>query len=286
MELLVLSTILFSFSMGYHYAGAVVGTAYGGRAVGLRLGLIAASIFILAGTLATPVSKTYSDLYSGSYDGYSSILLGSFVATSIATYLKIPTSTIQIFTFSALAPALAGDGILGIGVMIKLILSWALAPIASYLAAPLIARIIPDRRRLLIPAMILSALALGTNDIGMAASFLDEKGLPKHYAKTLAGVSAALGLMIWGSRLARLVGDELGIQGGRRFLAAQVTKIAVLLSLNSVGLNASMNQTLIGALASLGAQRRIVRNIIIGWALSPVLGLAISMTIYMLLIIA
>lgn len=283
MELLILSTILFSFSMGYHYAGAVVGSAYGGRAVGLRLGLVVSSVLVLIGTLVTPVSRTYSNLYSGSFDGYSSILLGSFIATSIATYFKIPTSTIQIFTFSALAPALAGDGSLSIGILAVLMVSWALAPILSYTVAPFIMRITPSKKWPLLLVMVFSALALGTNDTGMAASFLGEKGVSRHYAAIMAGISASLGLVVWGSRLARFVGDELGIQGERRFLAAQSTKIAILLILNSFGLNASMNQTLVGALAGLGARGRAIRNILIGWVLSPVLGLALSMLVYMLL---
>jgi len=283
LELLALSTILFSFSMGYHYAGAVVGSAYGGRAVRLRLGLVMASVLVLIGTLATPVSRTYSNLYSGSFDGYSSILLGSFIATSIATYLKIPTSTIQIFTFSALASALVGDGSLSIGILAVLMVSWVLAPVLSYTMAPLIMRITPNKKWPLLLVMVFSALVLGTNDIGMAASFLGEKGLSRHYAAIMAGFSASLGLVVWGSRLVKLVGDELGIHGERRFLAAQSTKIAILLILNSLGLNASMNQTLIGALAGLGARGKIIRNILMGWALSPVLGLALSMLVYLLL---
>ncbi len=58
-SLLIASTLLFSFSIGYHYAGAVVGSAYGGRAVGLRSGLFVAGLLVLLGTLITPVSQTY-----------------------------------------------------------------------------------------------------------------------------------------------------------------------------------------------------------------------------------
>lgn len=283
MGLLVLSTLLFSFSIGYHYAGAVVGTAYGGKVVGLRKGLLVAAGLILVGTLITPVSQTYNRLYAGSYEGYSAILLGAFIATSVATYLKIPTSTIQIFAFSALAPAFVGDGNINLRVLLILMCSWGLAPTLSYIVAPLIRRITPDTGGLLWLTMCLSALAVGTNDVGMSAAFLGEKGLSEYYAKLLAGVSAAIGMVAWGSKLAKLVGDELGLQDRRSFVAAQSTKIGVLLILNSVGLNASMNQTLIGALARLGAKRSVIRNIVIGWLFSPVLGVVLTLLVYQLL---
>jgi|GEM_PF-3090373 len=37
--LLILTACFFAASIGYHYAGAIVGPAYGGRAISLKLGL-------------------------------------------------------------------------------------------------------------------------------------------------------------------------------------------------------------------------------------------------------
>lgn len=65
----------------------------------------------------------------------------------------------------------------------------------------------------------------------------------------------------------------------RSYLAAHMTKIASLLTLNMLGLNASMNQTLIAALARLGAEGRAVRRIVAGWIYSPIIWLAISVSI-------
>lgn len=71
----------------------------------------------------------------------------------------------------------------------------------------------------------------------------------------------------------------MGALSPRSYLAAHITKIASLLMLNTLGLNASMNQTLVAALARLGAERRVVMRIVAGWIYSPLIELTISFSI-------
>ncbi len=87
-------------------------------------------------------------------------------------------------------------------------------------------------------------------------------------------------MVLWGSRLAKLVGDELGLKDRKDFLSAQYTKIGVLLALNSLGFNASMNQTLIGALARLGAKPKVIKKIFLGWIFSPLLSVVLTFIVY------
>jgi phosphate/sulfate permease len=51
-----------AWSMGHHYSGAVVGPAFGSRAVHMYTGIILAGIFVVIGSLATNVVATYVSL--------------------------------------------------------------------------------------------------------------------------------------------------------------------------------------------------------------------------------
>src|SRR5271157_1108055 len=59
--LLVLA-IAAAWSMGHHYAGAVVGPAYGSRVVRMYAGIALAGVFVMVGSLVTPVVSTYVSL--------------------------------------------------------------------------------------------------------------------------------------------------------------------------------------------------------------------------------
>ncbi|MEM4970258.1 MAG: inorganic phosphate transporter [Sulfolobales archaeon] len=276
--LLVLTACFFAASMGYHYAGAIVGPAYGGKAISLKLGLMVSALLVIIGSLATPVIYTYIKLAQLDNREYLSSLLASAIATTIATYIKVPTSTIQIFAFSVIGSAVMDGKYIEIPSVFNIISSWVLAPSLSYLLAPVIRKVIPNSvgNKILILTMCYSALVLGLNDVSNAASPMIGAGLDEYISRFTSGALMGAGLMIWGSRLARFIGREIGISDIRSFLAAHITKATILTALNTLGLNASMNQTLIGALAGIGVEKKVITRIIAGWIYSPMLGFTLS----------
>jgi PiT family inorganic phosphate transporter len=265
--------------MGHHYAGAVVGPAFGGGAVSLYRGLYMASVFVVIGSIATPVVGTYASLAGLSTAGFFVAMLSASIATSIATWLRIPTSTIQIYGFSIVGVAISERASMDLGVLARIAASWILAPLMAYTISPAFYRINLNPGRALIATMLLSATALGMNDVSNAASSIVGMGHPELLAKAYSGSLMALGLITWGRRLVRTIGGEMGAISPRSYLAAHITKIASLLMINTLGLNASMNQTLVAALARLGAERRVVMRIVAGWIYSPLIGLTISFSI-------
>jgi PiT family inorganic phosphate transporter len=94
--LIVVLAIAAAWSMGHHYAGAVVGPAYGAHAVKMYAGIALAGIFVILGALVTPVVATYVMLapLTGIYADVA--LFSLVVMTNVTTYLKVPTSTIQL----------------------------------------------------------------------------------------------------------------------------------------------------------------------------------------------
>ena len=131
--------------MGYHYAGAIVGPGYGGGAIFLKLGLIFSALLVVLGSLATPVIYTHIRLVQLDDREYFSSLLASVIATTIATYVKVPTSTIQIFTFSVIGSVIVGAKHIEASIIFSIILSRILAPLLSYLLAPAIGKAIPGK---------------------------------------------------------------------------------------------------------------------------------------------
>ena len=114
----------------------------------------------------------------------------------------------------------------------------------------------------------------GLNDVSNAASSLVVAGYGILFAKVVCGISMYLGVLMWGPRLIRGVGEELIAMDCRKAVSSQLTKSIMISTLNSVGLNASMNQTIVSALAGLGARRHVMRSVVSGWICGPLIGFA------------
>ncbi|MGI0090802.1 MAG: inorganic phosphate transporter, partial [Nitrososphaerales archaeon] len=93
-------------------------------------------------------------------------------------------------------------------------------------------------------------------------------------AKVICGISMYVGMLTWGSRLIKRVGEDLIKMDYRKAVASQLTKSIIVSSLNVIGLNASMNQAIVASLASLGARRNVLNSILKGWIYSPLIGFA------------
>jgi inorganic phosphate transporter, PiT family len=124
---------------------------------------------------------------------------------------------------------------------------------------------------------------LGLNDVSNAASSLVKVGFNTFLAKLLCGVSMYVGMLMWGPRLIRRVGEELVTMDPRKAVASQLTKSVVISALNLVGLNASMNQAIVSALASMGARRSVLRSIVLGWVYSPIVGFVTAYVLSLLI---
>lgn len=103
---------LFAWSMGSHYSGAVMGAAYGSGVISLRTALLLGAALALIGSVTASVNviDTYAHglVRTAPTVCIAAALLASAVVSTISTYFKLPTSTIQICTFSLLGAARRG----------------------------------------------------------------------------------------------------------------------------------------------------------------------------------
>jgi len=270
--------IIAAWSLGHHYSGAVVGPAFGSKAIHMYSGIIFAGVLVVVGALATSVISTYVSLanISGLYN--VAALASLVLMANVTTYLKVPTSTIQLYTFSLLGAAVATGASVNYALLLILVASWVVAPVSSFFLGRGIHRVLPAESRyfryVIIVIMLYSALVLGLNDVSNAASSLVVAGYGIMFAKVVCGISMYLGMLMWGPRLIRRIGEDLIAMDYRKAVSSQLTKSIIISALNSVGFNASMNQTIVSALAGLGARKHVLRSIVSGWIYSPLIGFA------------
>ena len=275
-DLTLVLAVAAAWSMGHHYSGAVVGPAFGSRSIGMYAGIVLAGVFVIIGSLATSVVTTYVSLASigGVYNVI--VLFSLTLMANVTTYLKVPTSTIQLYAFSVLGAASATGAAVNLGLLLLLGAGWVLSPLISYFLGRGVYTLIPSTGRYLryviIGIMLYSALVLGLNDVSNAASSLVSAGFDITLAKGICGASMYAGMLMWGPRLIRRVGVELVAMDYRKAVSSQLTKSIIVSSLNLFGLNASMNQSIVASLAGLGARRNDVRSILLVWVYSPVIG--------------
>ncbi len=291
---LLVASALFAWSMGSHYTGAVMGTAYGSGILSMRKALVfaAAAAFVGSAVASIRVIDTYANgLVPQATTVYiASAQLSAAIVTIASTYFRLPTSTIQIYTFSLLGAALVGGlpvHAAGFGLVI---LFWVVGPLAAFVIGFILAKLGLDaiKKKVLVWFVVLvsiySSFTLGSNDVSNAASSLVAvKILSPRFAGLYGGFFMLLGVLTWGQRLLMRIGHDILKLDVPLAATAQLAQAISQTVINAVGYNASINQTIIGGMTgsglSVGRNRlnwQVIRNIILNWGLSPVLGLACS----------
>jgi inorganic phosphate transporter, PiT family len=297
----------FAFSIGAHYTGACMGMPYAARAIRLVPALFVMAPLALAG--AVLASERVETTVGHGILGGGTILIpmalaivgSAFALTIVYNFVRLPTSTIQIFVFSVIGAGVAlGFPILWgtIGVLLVL---WATAPFAAFAVGYLTLRFWDSRRA---PARATAALgrwagfglvtvgavasfAMGANDVSNASGSLVMTGLFSLLAAgAIGGVGLALGVLTWGRPLLDRVAFDIVQLDTRMATAAQFAQAAVILASVGFGYFTSMNQALVGALIGVGVARRqartqwkTIREILVGWALGPVSGFTLAFVV-------
>lgn len=290
--LLLSSSALFAWSMGSHYTGSVGGAAYGSRVLSIRQVLVITAIFTVLGSVAASVNvvNTYTNVIGrASNVDVAAAQLAAAIVTTCATYFKLPTSTIQIYAFSLLGVALVGGLPVRGATFGFLVVGWIAGPLVAFVLGFLLARLGLDIARkgasvlawFLIAVVVFSAFTLGSNDVSNAASSLVKSDLlSPRLAGLWGGAFMALGVLTWGRRLLGRIGHDILLLDVPLAATAQLSKAMTLSAINAFGYNASINQTIVGGLTGVGGavarnklNRGVVRNIVLTWVWSPVLGL-------------
>lgn len=312
--ILVVLSLAFAWSMGAHYTGAVMGMPYASKSIRMWPALIIMSLLTIIGaSLASHGVQQTVGLHIVKVDQITTPMLivmefGAFFLTTVYTYAKVPTSTIQILIFCIVGTAIAAHAGVNWTTIWHLVVTWLLAPPAAALLGFVFTRLLDalvpqamesyvDQRWSVLPVLLVivgvgASFVLGANDVSNAVGVWSSVHLTSLLlAGLLGGIAMAIGALTWGQRILNrvafdIVKVDLAMASAAQFVQAFVVLLAV-----TQGLFTSMNQALIGAMFGTGlargretVQTSTLVGIVKGWAISPISGFTLCFLLEHLLL--
>lgn len=304
---LIAVAVGFAFSIGAHYTGACMGMPYAARAIRLGPALLLMAPLAFAGAVLAS-ERVETTVGHGILGGGTvlipmafAIVSAAFALTLMYNFVRLPTSTIQIFVFSVVGAGIADGFPILWGTVGVLLILWAIAPFAAFALGYGAIRLWDSWRTPsvgpapltrwagfgLVTVGAVASFAMGANDVSNASGSLVMTGLFSLLAAgTIGGIGLALGVLTWGRPLLDRVAFDIVQLDPRMATAAQFAQAAVILASVTFGYFTSMNQALVGALIGVGVARgqartrwKTIREILIGWSLGPVSGFTLAFVV-------
>lgn len=238
-----------------------------------------------------------------------------FLLTTLLTYVKIPSSTIQILVFAVVGSALDSGLMVNWHLIGSFVAVWAVAPLVAcglgFVLTKIMDTILPrgmaprdsegNERvatssigagtivaRLLVLFGAIASFTMGANDVSNASGvFLMTNLFGVFVAGFIGGIGLVVGALTWGRPLLHrvafdIVKLDLNMASAAQFAQAFVVFIPVI----TFGYFTSMNQALVGAMAGAGfarghqtVQKKTVIGILEGWAVGPLSSLVLAFVI-------
>lgn len=301
---MILSGLFFGWTIGSHYTGAVMGTAFGAKLISPRNAtiLIAVSVILGATFESHNVVKTVGTgvIESSEMTVFRAMIM-MFTAASVTaanTWLKLPVSTSQLAIFSVVGAAVAvGAPVFWSTTIVALAITWVGTPILGTILGFLITKLMDlimgqsskKTKKLVGYFLILvccyAAYTLGCNNTGNAVGVFYGTGAvqSKMLAGFIGGIVMALGALTWGRPLLEKVGLHIVSLDLNSAVGAQLAQGITAHIAASLGYPTSMNQAMIGGIAGAGLARGIktidlkaIKEIVISWFLTPLVGGLVS----------
>ncbi len=300
--LLVAIALAFAWSMGAHYTGACMGMSYASGSIRPRRALALMAVLAFAGALLAShaVELTVGRAITGGGTfglvGAAVTVGSAFLLTTLYTWRRLPTSTIQMLVLALAGVAVAHGTPVRWSVIAGLAVLWVCAPpvafglgfVATRLADRLLSaegarRALPAATALVVMGAVAS-FALGANDVSNASGVLVMTGVGSVWtAGLLGGLGLAAGVLTWGRPLLETVAFDVVTVDLRMATGAQFAQALLILGAAVSGSFTSMNQALVGAMAGAGMARgrstihwSTVSGILRGWAIGPVSGFVLG----------
>jgi len=308
---MILSGLFFGWTIGSHYTGAVMGTAFGAKLIKPRNATILIAIFVILGaTLESHnVVKTVGTGVIAASDmtmfGAMIMMLTAAVVTAANTWLKLPVSTSQLAIFSVVGAAIGMKApVFWSTTIVALAITWAGTPIVGCILGFILTKIMDKTMKksterikkitgyLLILVCCYAAYTLGCNNTGNAVGVFFGTGAikSKMLAGFIGGIVMAIGALTWGRPLLEKVGLHIVSLDLNSAVGAQLAQGITAHIAASLGYPTSMNQAMIGGIAGAGLARgikaidmKVMKEIVISWFLTPVIGGIVAFCLYSLL---
>jgi phosphate/sulfate permease len=305
---MLLSGLFFGWTIGSHYTGAVMGTAFGAKLIKPRNATILIAIFVLLGatleshnvvkTVGTGVIEAkYMTMF-----GAMIMMLTAALVTAANTWLKLPVSTSQLAIFSVVGAAMGMKAqVQWETTILALAITWVGTPIVGAILGFILTKVMDismltkfdkAKKYLLIIVCCYAAYTLGCNNTGNAVGVFFGTGAikSKMLAGFIGGIVMAIGALTWGRPLLEKVGFHIVSLDINSAVGAQLAQGITAHIAASLGYPTSMNQAMIGGIAGAGLCRGIkainmktMKEIVVSWFLTPVIGAIVAFVLYSLL---
>jgi PiT family inorganic phosphate transporter len=299
----LLSGIFLGWSLGYHDAANVFGSAVSSRMLKFSTAAFLASAFVLIGAVVegkagieTLAGLTHLDLRLAVVCS-----LGAAITVTIMTTIGLPVSTSQ-----AAVGAIVGIGFfnreLNVAGMGKVVACWFGTPIGAAFIAVLVYRgfgALYNKlgvnlfqsdvlvRLCLIAAGSYGAYALGANNVAnVTAVFVGAGFLSSLSAVLIGGLSIGVGCLTFSRRVAATVARKLVRLDAFSALVVVLAEAITMHAYTFVGVPVSASQAVVGAVLGVGiikgintVRRRTLVNILLGWCLTPAVACFVALLI-------
>ncbi|MEW6274418.1 MAG: inorganic phosphate transporter [Bacillota bacterium] len=305
---MLLAGLFFGWTIGSHYTGAVMGTAYGAKLITPRKATMLIAVCVILGAtfeshnVVKTVGTGVIDAAHMTVFGAMIMMLTAALVTAANTWLKLPVSTSQLAIFSVVgaavgmqAPVHWNTTILALAItwagtpVVGTILGFILTKIMDKAMAKSTARVKKAAGYLLILVCCYAAYTLGANNTGNAVGVFFGTGAiqSKMLAGFIGGVVMAIGALTWGRPLLEKVGLHIVSLDLNSAVGAQLAQGITAHIAAALGYPTSMNQAMIGGIAGAGLARGIktidlkaIKEIVVSWFLTPLVGAVVSFLLY------
>lgn len=299
--LILLGGIYLGWALGSNDAANVFGTAVASRIITFRrAALICAAAVIIGAVLQGERGiDTLSELTSQTTTTVVIVSVSAAIVVTLMTFLGLPISTSQ-----AVVGAIAGVGIatnnMDWAALVKVVVSWVSTPIGAMLLAIVFSRLLSlffrhvrmgilTRDNLLFSGLVVVGIygsyALGANNVANVTGVFSGQipGLSDTYLAAIGGAAIALGVLSFSRRVMMSVGSSLVTLNAQTAFIAVLSMAVTVHIFALIGVPVSTSQGIVGGVIGVGLMHgvhtvrfRMLRNIAVGWLMTPVLALVLS----------
>jgi len=286
--------------LGANDAANVFGTGVASGVVKYRIAIILTAVFVVSGALVQGSRGLHTIGALAEMDLNTAFIasLAAALTVNILTVLAIPVSTSQAIVGAICAVGIRGSGV-QVSVLIKVLASWVISPIAAAFISYALYRILGSLLEGRISNVrvwsifmrigfycvgIYGAYALGANNVANTTGvFLSAGMLTPAAAALLGGVSIGLGVLTYSKKVMYTVGKRITRMSEFAALVAVLGQDITVHIFSWVGVPVSTSQAIVGAVIGVGYVKSsreinfdIVGKIFLGWIFTPTASFFIS----------
>jgi PiT family inorganic phosphate transporter len=287
--------------LGGNNFSTCLGASLGAGIVKLSDAILIASMGVLVGALLE--GYKLSNVFGGqilpelSNSGLVVILLTGLLVMTIVTFLRLPLSLSQVLVGAGWGLALEYGVTVVNTYSLTVLLSWILSPVLGFCASAIIETamlrlghrakdILTLNRtyaRLTLVAGFYAAYTLGANTLGLVTGLFSSNLGDSLPLSILLSAAAIVGIIFLSKGTVRSVSDNLVGLSPSMALSAQFGGAVSAHAFTQLSLPVSISQAVIGGMSGAASakhmaitNKRIIQQVVAGWTIGPLAGLAVS----------